>query len=228
MHRVELSSATERKRCARVVLTARKGSEAVSFYVWDFCLIHNFMSLRLQDEPTSSTYVPGPYDDASRILSQLPPPRPVRLSFRGKSLFCSIVGGGLAAVALIAVEEHYYPAGLTLRAGLDTLSVVVIVSSVVMLLIYSRQKRLISDGDFVIGRLTKLVGSSRMGTYLRYEFEAKTGERLSDIAWYGSPILSVGMRLPVFYDRDNPDKKVAVCASFYEVVLTGRSRKALA
>jgi len=184
------------------------------------------MVRQLRNDSAASTHIAGPYDDSIRILSELPQPRSVRLSFRGKSMLLAIPAGPLAVAALAATKEHYHPTGFPIRAGLETLTVVMIVLGVVMLLIYLRQKRLVSQGELAIGRVTGPAVSSRIGTYLRYEFETHQGERLSDIAWYGFPILSAGMRLPVFYDRDNPDKKVALCGSFYKIVPTGGSRQA--
>ncbi len=143
-------------------------------------------------------------------------------------MLVAIPAGMLGTAILIASEEHYHPTGLSLRAGLETLCVVLIVASVVMSLVYVRQKRLVSEGELAIGRVMGLAGSSRVGRYLRYEFKTGGGEWLSDIAWYNFPILSAGMSLPVFYDRDNPRKKVALCGSLYEVVPTGSSREVLA
>ena len=180
-----------------------------------------------REDSTASAYVAGPYDDASRILPELPLPRPVRLSFRGKSMLVVIPSIPVGVAGLIATEEHYHPTSLPFRAVLQTMSVVLIVSSVVMLLVYIRQKRLVSKGDLAIGRVTGMAGTTRIGRYLRYEFNTPRGERLSDLAWYDQPFLSAGMRLPVFYDPGNPDKKVALCGSLYNVIPTEVSREAL-
>jgi hypothetical protein len=143
-------------------------------------------------------------------------------------MLIAIPAGLFGVAALIATQEHRHSTGLTLRGGLEALSVVVIMAGIVMRFIYARHKRLVSEGEFAIGRVTGQAGSSKTGTYLRYEFKTRVGERLSEIAWYGLPILRAGMRLPVFYDRENPDENVALCGSLYKVVPEEGSRKALA
>jgi hypothetical protein len=84
--------------------------------------------------------------------------------------------------------------------------------------IYVRHWHLVSNGEVVLGRITKNYGSARNGQYLRYQFNTQSGETLSKIraSWKG---LDVGMRIPVFYDPYNPKKQVALFAAYYEVEL---------
>ena len=169
---------------------------SLAFTFGYFDAINIGMPRQLRDDSTESTYVAGPYDDTSRILSELLPPRPMRLSFRGKYMLVVIPAASLGVVALIATEEHFHPTGLPLMAAIEAISIVSIAAGIVMSLTYFRQKRLVSQGQVSIGRVTGPASSSRIGTYLRYEFETNRGEWFSDIAWYGFPILSAGMRLP--------------------------------
>jgi hypothetical protein len=70
----------------------------------------------------------------------------------------------------------------------------------------------------VLGCITKNYGSSRIGQYLRYQFNTQAGEAVSKVrtSW---KLLDVGMRIPVFYDPYNPKKQVALFAAYYEVRL---------
>jgi hypothetical protein len=54
---------------------------------------------------------------------------------------------------------------------------------------------------------------------VRYDFETQRGEGFSEIASDGKGNLAIGMEVPVFYDPRNPKKHVALCNSFFEVVL---------
>ena len=82
--------------------------------------------------------------------------------------------------------------------------------------IYFRHRHLVSNGEVVLGRITKNYGSARNGQYVRYQFNTQSGETLSKIrtSW---KLLDVGMRIPVFYDPYDPKKQVALFAAYYEV-----------
>ncbi len=125
----------------------------------------------------------------------------------------------VGVVTYVAINEHYHPSGMTLIGGLKFLACVLIVSGALLLRWYYAHRRLVSEGDVAIGHVTEMAGSSRLGWYARYEFTPRTGERLSYLAWYTFPFLSVGMDLPVFYKRDNPHKRVALSAALYRVDL---------
>jgi hypothetical protein len=88
----------------------------------------------------------------------------------------------------------------------------------VMLNVIARQKRLLAEGEFAVGLVTKQ-WAARNGPNIRYEFSTPMGEHFSGISADGSRKLSVGMNVPIFYDAQNPKKQLALCASFHEVVL---------
>ena len=182
------------------------------------------MSSRFHDRPTSG--ISGPYDDTSQILSELTRPRPVRMSFRGKLIVFFIPAVLVMLVAVIAINERSHPTP-GLRAGffMSLLQVACILSTVLGLIqsrIYVRQKRLVSEGELGIGRVTEVLQARFGGPYVTYEIETPSGERLSKIASNNKANLSPGMTVPVFYDRENPKKQVVLCAAFYEVVSSGK------
>jgi hypothetical protein len=137
----------------------------------------------------------------------------------------------LVSVAFLASLGMYVVAGLIMRrnagssyAGPSQFPVyalffaIIAVFVFVMLNMIARQKRLLAEGEFAVGLVTKQ-WAARNGPSIRYEFSTPVGEHFSGISADGSRKLSVGMNVPIFYDPQNPKKQLALCASFHEVVL---------
>jgi hypothetical protein len=164
---------------------------------------------------------PGPYDDVCRILPGMPPPRPVRMSFRGKgsALIVPLVLLGFTA---LTAKDYFHPTASwqkdTFVSFFRLLCGLAIVLGLFQWRIYVRHRHLVSNGDVALGRITENHGSGRTGQHLRYQFITQSGETLSKqrTSW---KLLDVGMRIPVFYDPYNPKKQVAAFAAFYEVEL---------
>ena len=89
-----------------------------------------------------------------------------------------------------------------------------------MLRMIGRQKVLLAEGEMATAHVTKR-WMARNGPNIRYEFTTPLGEHFSRGAADGSRQLSVGMSVPIFYDPQKPKRQLALCASFYEVVLPG-------
>jgi hypothetical protein len=185
-----------------------------------------------QDEASSSEArggsVAGPYDDMSRILAELPRPRPVRMSRRGKMIAMMVLIALLASLGIYAAtgvvaqraagEQYASPSQFPTYAVSIAF---VAVFAIVMLNVVGRQKRLLADGEMATGRVTKC-WMARNGPNIRYEFTTPLGEHFSGSAADSSRQLSVGMNVPIFYDAQRPKKQLALCASFYEVVMPGK------
>jgi hypothetical protein len=97
----------------------------------------------------------------------------------------------------------------------------IVVYAIVMLNVIGRQKRLLAEGEMATAHVTKR-WMARNGPNIRYEFTTPLGEHFSSGAADGSRQLSVGMKVPIFYDPQRPKRQLALCASFYEVVLPGK------
>jgi hypothetical protein len=172
------------------------------------------------DSPISGD-TPGPYDDVSRILPGTRPPRPVCMSFRGK-VSALLIPGVLLMLTALTAKDYFHPTTSwqkeTFVSFFRLLCGLAIVLGLLQWRIYVRHRRLVSNGDVVLGRITKNYGSARNGQYLRYQFNTQSGETLSKIrtSW---KVLDVGMQIPVFYDPYNPKKQVALFAAYYEVEL---------
>jgi hypothetical protein len=169
----------------------------------------------------------GPYDEMSRILSELPRPRPVRVSRRGKIIAMVVSSALLASLGIYAAAgmasqraaggRNASPSQFPVYAFSIAF---IVVYAIVMLNVIGRQKRLLAEGEMATALVTKR-WMARNGPNIYYEFSTPLGEHFSRGASDGSRRLSVGMKVPIFYDPQSPKKQLALCASFYEVVLPG-------
>ena len=189
------------------------------------------MTAVFQDEAGSTGAtgggVTGPYDEMSRVVANLPRPRPVRMSRRGKmnamiisiALLASlgIFAAGIAGQSAVAGRNAEPPNFLTFALPI----VAILVITPLMLRTLGQQKILLAEGEMVMGLVTKR-WIARNGSNIRYEFNTPLGEHFSRGAADGSRQLSVGMNVPIFYDPQKPKKQLALCASFYELVLPGK------
>ncbi len=171
--------------------------------------------------------VSGPYDEMSRILAELPRSRPVRMSRRGKIIATMVSAALLASLGIYATSMAAQRAVAGQYAGpppfpVYALSIAFVVVVVLVLLnALSRQKRLLADGEMAMAQVTKR-WMARNGPNIRYEFTTPLGEYFSRGAADASRQLSVGMNVPIFYDPQRPKRQLALCASFYEVILPGK------
>jgi hypothetical protein len=171
--------------------------------------------------------IAGPYDEMSRVLATLPRPRPVRMSRRGKIIAIVVLSALLASLGIYAVAGVLAQrAAGGQEAGASqfpvyALSIVfIVVFDIVMLNVIGRQKRMLADGEMAVARVTKQ-WMARNGPNIYYEFTTPLGEHFTRGAADTSRRLSVGMNVPVFYDPQKPKRQLALCASFYELVLPG-------
>ena len=169
----------------------------------------------------------GPYDEMSRALAELPRPRVVRMGRRGKTIATMVSAALLASLGIYAAGISVQRSGAGQYAGppqfwLYALSIAfVVVVALVMLNALARQKRLLAEGEMATAKVTKR-WMARNGPNIRYEFTTPLGEHFDRGAADSSRQLSVGMNVPIFYDPQIPKKQIALCASFYEVVLPGK------
>ncbi|MGD0906602.1 MAG: zinc ribbon domain-containing protein [Candidatus Acidiferrales bacterium] len=160
-----------------------------------------------------------------RVLAELQRPRPVRMSRMGKINVAVISIGLLAfAVALIAMavlkpnaasastKQPPRPLVIVLPLGLVTGIALLMRRSLL------EQRRLLTLGEMAMARVTKQ-WAARNGNGIRYEFTTPAGEAFARMSTDSARLLDVGMNVPIFYDRQEPKKQVALSAAFYEVAL---------
>ena len=184
-------------------------------------------SLPSQDGTTS---VEAPSDNIGqhfRALAELQRPRPVRMSRMGK-INVAVISIGLLvfAVALIVMavlkpsaasgngRQVPRPLVIVLPLGLVTALALLMRRSLL------EQRRLLTLGEIAMARVTKQ-WAARNGNGIRYEFTTPAGDSFSRMSTDSTRALDVGMNVPIFYDRQQPKKQVALSAAFYEVILPG-------
>jgi hypothetical protein len=162
-----------------------------------------------------------------RLLLEVPRPRPVRMTRRGKTSVLVIATAflvfALALVTMIALQ----PAGARRNSSPPPLTLVVgfplgllALMGLVMQRALAREKELLGNGEVAMGRVTKQ-WAARNGSGIQYEFTTPSGETISRMTTDSSRQLSHGMSLLVFYNPLEPKKQVALCSALYEVVLPG-------
>jgi hypothetical protein len=167
-----------------------------------------------------------------RILLELPRPRPVRLSSRGKSSL-TVMGAGLLLLVIVLVLMVSLPsAGARKNIAPRRLALVYALplglAGVLAILTrrgLARERRLLAEGEVALGRVTRQ-WSSRNGNGIRYEFTTATGETISRSATDYSRQFYEGMSVPVFYEAQQPKRQIALCGSFYEIELPGDGESA--
>jgi hypothetical protein len=162
-----------------------------------------------------------------RLLLELPRPRPVRMTRRGKTSILVIAVAflvfALALITMLALQpapprRGSSPPPLALVIGLP-LGVLALMA-LVMQRAMARERELLGNGEVVLGRVTKQ-WAARNGSGIHYEFTTPSGETISRMTSDFSRQLSQGMSVLVFYDLFKPKKQVALCSALYEVVVPG-------
>jgi RNA 3'-terminal phosphate cyclase len=80
-----------------------------------------------------------------------------------------------------------------------------------------RERDLLTNGEVAAARITQKV-ASRNASAIKYEFEDFSGRRHSNTGTDYTQKLEEGMSVPVFYDRENPNRQVPACGTFHEVI----------
>jgi len=163
------------------------------------------------------------------VLPELSRPRAVRISRRGKMNITIISIGLLAfAGALIAMiktqprtsSQNLVPVSRPILYVLP-LALAMVLAGVVLRTV-EQQGQLLSTGELAMARVTRQ-WNARNAYGIQYEFTTPSGETFSRRTRDTAGQLLVGMTVPVFYDRQDPKKQVALCASFYEIALPGQN-----
>jgi hypothetical protein len=107
---------------------------------------------------------------------------------------------------------------------LSLLSLLIVLLGLVMagaaISVIMRQRALLAEGDLIMGRVTERAMAYRSAFQnIRYEFTTPSGERRMGISSDLSVSLGEGMSVPVFRDPHNPKRQLALCASYFDVVI---------
>jgi hypothetical protein len=182
----------------------------------------------LSQDGTASIAAPNDdIDQKYRALAELQRPRPVRMSRVGKINVAVIAIGLLVFAVALIVMAVLKPnaANANFRQPPRPLVIILPLGLVTALALFMRhslleQQRLLTLGEIAVARVTKQ-WTARNGNGIRYEFTTPAGDTFSRLSTDSTRLLEVGMIVPIFYDRQEPKKQVALSAAFYEVVLPG-------
>jgi hypothetical protein len=178
-----------------------------------------------------TTQIAAPNEEVAeqyKLLAELPRPRPVRMSRQGKMNVVVISIALIAfAAALIAMSVMQPAAGRSNATPLPRPVIFVLPIGLVILIMFvmqralERQYKLLVYGELAMARVTKQ-WIARNGHGIRYEFTTPAGENFSRMTSDSTRQLFEGMTVPIFFDQQQPKKQVALCASFYEIILRGQ------
>jgi hypothetical protein len=158
------------------------------------------------------------------FLLSLPPPRPVRLSRRGKmmvNLSLLFVFGVEAFLAWtlygVWYRAHVLPeSSRTPEIFLVCFMVLVASLPILMRRGMARDLKLMENGAAALGRVTEQ-RNFKNASAITYEFEDAAGRTVTGSGNDLTRSFYPAMTVPVFYDPQNPKRSVAVCSSFVEV-----------
>lgn len=178
-----------------------------------------------QREPAGS---PKPVPADFKLLLEMPRPRPVRVSSRGRANLV-IAMAGVAAfdlIFLIHVWRSYTAAGSF--AALPRADWIwLLLAAGIALIPYAtwknvqRQKALLSTGEAALARVLRQM-RNRSTFMIQYEFQDAQGQTVKGFATDVTRSVYEGMSVPVYFDAQDSRRRIVQCESFCEVVLPGQ------
>ena len=81
-----------------------------------------------------------------------------------------------------------------------------------------RECDLLENGEIAMGRILRQWNDDNGHSSIQYEFSDSQGRKHRGIGSDCTKKLYEGMSVPVFYDRDNPQRQIAYCATLHEMV----------
>ena len=169
---------------------------------------------------------PAPAADL-RILKEMPRPRPVRMSRRGKInlLVVMIAVASFDFIFLVMAWKRHASAGSL--AGLSKtdwmwmgIALLLALAPLGVCKNLQKQKALLESGEVALARVLRRMRDDS-GATIQYEFEDPQGNKSSGMASDMTRSLYEGMSVIVFFDAQNSRRRVAQCECFCEVVLPG-------
>jgi hypothetical protein len=177
-----------------------------------------------QPQPAASSKPPADF----RLLAEMPRPRPVRVSGKGRAnLVIAMVGvAAFDLIFVIHVWRSYRAAGSF--AALPRADWMWLLLAVGIALIpyatwknVQRQKELLSTGEVAVARVVQQM-RNRATFMIQYEFQDAQGQKVTGLAADTTRSFYEGMSVPVFFDAQDSRRRVVQCESFCEVVLRGK------
>jgi len=161
------------------------------------------------------------------FLLSLPPPRPVRLTRRGRLTF-SVMLLTVFVIDLLLLSNlygvwersHSFAEFHAQEIFFACLAVVIASVPFFMRRGVVRDRDLLENGAAAKGRVTKQHYFKNNST-ITYEFQDASGKMYSGSGSDFTRTLEVGMSTTIFYNRQHPESNLAACASLLEIVNPG-------
>ncbi|MGA8222377.1 MAG: hypothetical protein WB780_12040 [Candidatus Acidiferrales bacterium] len=153
-------------------------------------------------------------------------PRQIRMSTQGKIgiIMGSLMAIGFAAVISFQLYNKWVPRQSFVRFQTSDWFMAAI-GALLLLLPYGiwRGQRtecdLLENGEVALAKVTRQWTGDKNSSSIECEFKDFSGQMHTVIATDNTRQLLQSMSVPVFYDRDNPKRQVAYCATLHEVVV---------
>jgi hypothetical protein len=163
-------------------------------------------------------------DPRYEALLQIPAPRNVRLSRRGRFNLSLVLVVILVFVSIL-LEELYkswaiaksFEAFHFREWGMLGFALLLLLILVTQWRTVARDRELLEKGDIATARILQKWGN-RNASAIKYEYQDGGGEKHIQTGTDYTQKLQEGMRVPVFYDRENPNRQVPACGTYYEVI----------
>lgn len=152
-------------------------------------------------------------------------PREIRLSKRGRFSLPVALLGVLGFAAIFGLHLYtIWERKLSLAAFSAGDWVIAVIVALLLMLPYTmwrsqvRECDLLENGEVALATVVRQWKSDRSSSSVDYEFKDFQGETRRGGGLDYTEQLFEGMRVAVFYDRDNPKRQIAACSTLHEVV----------
>ena len=81
-----------------------------------------------------------------------------------------------------------------------------------------RECELLENGEVALGKIVRQWKDDKNNSSVAYEFSDAQGQTRKGMGFDYTGKLYEGMSVPVFYDRENPKRQIAYCATMHEIV----------
>ncbi len=166
-------------------------------------------------------------------LLKTSPPRELRISRRGKfnlslTLFVLLIFAGIICVQLYRAwaAAHSLAAFQIREWGMAGFAVLLLLILLAQWRVFDRERDLLGNGEVVAAKIVGKFGG-RNASAIKYEFEDFAKDKHVETGTDYTQRLEEGMLVPVFYDRENPNRQVPACGTFHEVILQDEGARGL-
>lgn len=174
---------------------------------------------------TSATMQAFPATARDEALLRAPAPREIRVSKSGRLIMWIASLGLLVFFVPFAAGVYRQWALYRSFSNVSGLAWGIAIESFVALAAFGmwrgqvRECDLLKHGEAAMGRVLRQWTDDKRNSSVEYEFTDFLGSSHKGSAFDRTNQLFSGMPVVVFYDRDNPKRQIAYCATLHEVIL---------